>query len=112
MSIEQIANEYTRLWNKINSFSPELQEIYWTYFDETGRPVHENVGNLCMISLLNKNAQNGFAGFKEDMRNIFSEKAYSQEQLISHYNVYVAGAKYLADKMSASYKIPKGNSSI
>lgn len=98
----EIANEYTRLWQKIHALSPELQEIYWANWDETGRPTNDNPVDNTMIAILNKNANTGFSEFKKDMKLIFDR--FSDAQLASYYSVYLAGAKYIANKMTESFK--------
>lgn len=99
MSAKEFENEYTKLWKKIESFTPALQEIYWANWDETGRPKYENTENRAMIAILNKNTEAGYAGFKLDMNTLFDKEAFSERQLATYYNVYVAGARHLSDKL-------------
>lgn len=99
----EIANEYTKLWKKISALSPELQEIYWANWDETGRPVSDNPVNNVMIAILNKNSDTGYSAFKQDMKLIFDR--FSDEELASYYQVYIAGAECIANKMKKAFKV-------
>ena len=99
MLAKEFENEYTKLWKKIESFSPELKVIYFTNWDDTGRPKFLDSENRAMISILNKNSKPGYAGFKLDMNSLFEKESFSEEQLATYYSVYVAGAKYIADKL-------------
>jgi hypothetical protein len=99
MSEKEFENAYTKLWKKIDAFSPELKEIYFANWDETGRPKDVNTENRAIIAILNKNTEAGYVGFKFDMNTLFDKEAFTEKQLATYYNVYVAGARHLADKL-------------
>lgn len=99
MPTKEFENSYTKLYKKIESFSPELQEIYFANWDETGRPKGVNTENRAIIAILNKNTEAGYTGFKLDMNTLFEKEAFTEKQLATYYNVYVAGAMHLADRV-------------
>lgn len=96
-NVENITNEYTRYFNKIAALPPQLQQIVHDNWDETGSPLSLQTESNVLVTLLNKNAKEGFVGFKNDANLIFDDKL-SEYQLSMYYNVYVGGAKYIADR--------------
>lgn len=70
---------------------------------QTGRPVSDNPVNNVMIAILNKNSDTGYSAFKQDMKLIFDR--FSDEELASYYQVYIAGAECIANKMKRAFKV-------
>lgn len=98
MSDKEFENSYTKMWKEIASWPPEIQEIYFIYWDDTGRPNFENSADRAMLAILNKNIKKDFSSFKLDMDIIFNNKVFSdsfcnifsEKQLYIYYNVYNA----------------------
>lgn len=97
-NVDNITDEYTRYFNKIAALPPELQQIVTDNWDYTGRPLSIQTESNVIVALLNKNASEGFTGFKNDAELIFDNNKLSEYQLSMYYNVYVGGAKYIANR--------------
>lgn len=80
-----------------------LDDILDKYWDITGRPKGNYSISNVVIDLLNKNAKKkGFLGFEKDMNIIYTSKPFDRNQLIIYYNVFLAGAKWIADNYKPS----------
>lgn len=99
MSEKKIENHYIQLFKRIESLSPELREIYFQNWDETGRPKQLNSEVNAMISILNKNASAGYPGFKLDVSQLFEKEDFSEQQLATYYNIFVAEAAYIKNRL-------------
>lgn len=93
-------NPLLTYWKKIAALPPELQDIIHANWDETGRPTSMRSESNVIVSVLNKNADQGFAGFKKDMDLIYEDKPVPEYELAKYYNVYMGGAQYIAERIS------------
>ena len=93
-------NEYLEYLKKIDALPEKLKQIVTENWDDTGRPKDVNTESNAIIQVLNKNASVGFMGFKLDMNKIFENERFSDHQLGLYYNVFVAGASYIKDRMN------------
>lgn len=93
-------NSLLSYWERVAALPPELQEIVHDNWDETGRPTSMRSESNVIIALLNKNAAEGFPGFKNDMDLIFAEKKISEYELAKYYNIYMGGAQYIAERIA------------
>lgn len=92
-------NAYTEYWKKIEALPEELKKIVTENWDYTGRPMTINTESNVIIQILNKNAAAGFPGFKLDMNRVFEKETFNDHQLGVYYNVFVAGAEYIKNRM-------------
>lgn len=109
MTAKKFENEYTQLWKKIEGMSEGLQKIYWDNWDETGRPKNMNTEVNAINSILRKNGEAGYAGFKLDMNTLFEKEEFTEKQLSTYYQVFLGGVQYIADKLNESSALPKKN---
>lgn len=93
-------NPILAYWKRIEALPQELQEIVHANWDETGRPISMRSESNVIVAVLNKNAAEGFEGFKNDMDLIYSENKISEFELAKYYNIYMGGAQYIAERIA------------
>ncbi len=85
-------------WKRLDEMPEELREIVTDNYDYTGRPTSMRSHSNVVIGVLNKNAAEGWESFRKDME-IVCPQMHSEEVAV-YYNVFTAGAKYIADRVA------------
>jgi hypothetical protein len=90
---------YATYYEKLASLPEALRDIALDNWDETGRPANNTPLQNTIISIIKKNESEGFEGYRRDMELMFDENPKTQNELVLWYNLFMAGANHIADKM-------------
>jgi hypothetical protein len=86
------------MWEKVDQLPEKLQTIWHNQWDSTGRPLRDF--NHTLTDLLDPDVSKNFNAFEANYKALNCgdcELPHNQDQLITFYKIYLAGAQKVAD---------------